>query len=528
MLSTPRGVAIPARGAALQSGAGALLKGTPAPWKEPRVAGVSTGLHAPLAPSAPRGTLADQALAHLEGGTAHIGRSRIYGSSNDATQRPATPNESKADPFRRALIERYGSLRAAWDSLLDYDRNGKISFAELQSACQEIGYATTRVKDVFNELDDDTDGFLEISDLDPSAPKDVPMFQGVPDVSCETLRYLRYFLARARRRGAHGIHPLGETFRAAASSDGCFDAEVFTRVALSQGLANCRHECICIFRYMDVGDTGRLHVERVVKAFRGSLSPHRAEIVRGVWRSLDRSGSGVLQAADLLAEFHPRFLPRVRSGEVDASAAIREFMEGLGVSGEPVVAGSEFALEEVQAKRRPRPAGALSAPLHVNAGRPGSKGLPGAKGLRTHRDVGAERSQRTPVVHLDAPVSLEQFEAYYAVVSSSVHDEDLFEKTVCAPWTGRQVHEQVELTRRTLQGNSLESRPANFKVMASFEDGTRSLVILKDDHNLQSAIGGAGADDGQIWTWGREINAEVVKRLTGQGISGVRSVNIMA
>lgn len=196
------------------------------------------------------------------------------------------------------------------------------------------------------------------------------------------------------------------------------------------------------------------------------------------------------------------------------------------MSGEKVLGGSEFALDELHAKRRPRPAGALSAPLNVAAGRP--SGHPVSKGLRTHRDVGAELSQRPPLVHADALVSLEQFEAYYAVISSSLHDDDDFERTVCAPWTGRQVHANVELTRTTLAGKSLDRKPASFRVMASFADGTRSLVILKDDHDLQSAIGGAGADDGQIWSWGRDINAEVMRRLEGQGISGIRSVKIMA
>merc|ERR1712037_736596 len=116
------------------------------------------------------------------------------------------------------------------------------------------------------------------------------------------------------------------------------------------------------------------------------------------------------------------------------------------------------------------------------------------------------------------------FEAYYAAISTATYDDEMFRRIVCDPWTGRESHEEAQAMRGRTDMPQAVKKPASFKVLAIFQDGSRRVEVLRDDEGLQELVQGAsGVHSGQIWAWGPKVQAEVIRRLEAQGIRGIRS-----
>jgi len=341
--------------------------------------------------------------------------------------------------------------------------------------------------------------------------------------------FVERFIARFRGHGAAGLPRLSAALRAAAGNSEAIDEVGFTEVALREGLCRSRTECCYVFRHFSQPGSDFLHLSALLAAVRGKLSSQRAAKVGDQWRQLDMHRSGFVEARRLLALFDPRLLPKVQYHEVEVETAYRELFEGLGLS---MSSGLDrvtlSAVEEAAANRRPVPNGphVQGGSIRVPAGKP--TGQHCDLGTRHWGDVLQEMEARPPPVDPDAHVTEEAFQDYYTMLSSSIPDDDIFERTLRDPWRAQEVHELSQTTRSLLRGEARpDAPPSGVRVVATLEDGSKRVLVLRDDLDIAKGSGRAGADHGQMWTWGNEVQPEVVRRLEKQGVRGIRKVRLV-
>lgn len=82
------------------------------------------------------------------------------------------------EDFKRALVNQYGSLYAAWRKGLDVDRNGIITQADFAKGCRAIGY-TGNAKKLWEDLDKNKNGQIELKEIDPDVGEMVGKFEGL-------------------------------------------------------------------------------------------------------------------------------------------------------------------------------------------------------------------------------------------------------------------------------------------------------------------------------------------------------------
>jgi Ca2+-binding EF-hand superfamily protein len=80
--------------------------------------------------------------------------------------------------LKRELISRFGSIYAAWRQELDLDGKNRVSFQELCRALRNLGYGG-KFKDLWNELDQDKDGFVKLPDLDSKFHEEITSYQAL-------------------------------------------------------------------------------------------------------------------------------------------------------------------------------------------------------------------------------------------------------------------------------------------------------------------------------------------------------------
>lgn len=73
--------------------------------------------------------------------------------------------------LKTILVERFGSVVAAWDQALDKDGSGQLDYKEFTAACRELGLQGS-MRSVFGELDKDGGGLISINELDPTCQMD--------------------------------------------------------------------------------------------------------------------------------------------------------------------------------------------------------------------------------------------------------------------------------------------------------------------------------------------------------------------
>lgn len=383
--------------------------------------------------------------------------------------------------------------------------------------------------------------FLRISIPDQrSREAELHVYGGLFPDDDATAQYVRKFVLSVRRLGFRGIPFVSKAFNAVASPDGVLDAQGFNQVARAQGLCSCFAACNHVFRHFTAAGGGVVRADALIDAARGTLRGRRLEAVRQAWKALDPDGRGFITVAELMAAFDPRRLPSVRYDGVNVETARREYLEGLGVARFVVETRMDaFQLEEVVAGRRPLPIGAPAIPGHKGF----SGGVPGGGGAvaapagkegpictfpREHGDYMKDVRTRQPRAHKDAQVSAVQFENFYTALSHGITDDRSFEAALFDPWTCRQVHEEAIAPR---SDNSPRKKAApkapQFRIFATFEDGSRRVVQTSNIDGLSDSIGHAGVDCCQMWCWGPGIRAELIRRLEDEGIKGVRHVQII-
>jgi len=86
----------------------------------------------------------------------------------EAAEKARKMGPSTRKEFMEALVNRYGTIVAAWRQLLDDDGNGRISFGELCSALRKMPYQANFTR-LWKELDDDGSGLVSLDELDEEA-----------------------------------------------------------------------------------------------------------------------------------------------------------------------------------------------------------------------------------------------------------------------------------------------------------------------------------------------------------------------
>jgi len=456
---------------------------------------VQTGRRGPALPETPRG----QARVSLLSGAAEAvlwGRQGLS-AVDRARLKTEPPAGSIADaPVLVGRLEGHQDLNAAEQSLQGRSYGGcgaRLTLSESRPEVQTVAQ-------------------------EPSPPLDE-----------QTRVFLERFFARFRTHGAAGLPRLAATFRAVAGNSETLDEVSFTEVALREGLCRSRTECSYVFRHFAQSGGGFLHLSALLVAARGKLSADRAAAVRDQWIQLDVHGLGFVEARRLMALFDPRRLPAVQYHEVEVETAQREFFEGLGLSMSPGLDRVTLtAVEEAAVRRRPVPNGphVQGGSLRVPAGKP--TGQHCRLGTGSWGDVLHEMEARPPPVDPDAQVTVEAFEDYYKMLSLSIPDDNIFERMLREPWRAQEVHELSQTARSLLRGEARpEAPPAAVRVVATLEDGSKRVLVLRDDSEIAKGSGRAGADHGQMWTWGKEVQPEVVRRLEKEGIRSIRNVRLV-
>jgi len=80
--------------------------------------------------------------------------------------------------LKKQLLGNYGSIYGAWREALDLDGNGRLSFGEFCIAMRNLGYGGN-VKDIWFALDTDKDGFVFLSDLDPTVDQEISSYEKI-------------------------------------------------------------------------------------------------------------------------------------------------------------------------------------------------------------------------------------------------------------------------------------------------------------------------------------------------------------
>jgi hypothetical protein len=265
------------------------------------------------------------------------------------------------------------------------------------------------------------------------------------------------------------------------------------------------------------------------------------EAVREVWRRLDPEGQGYVKVEHFMSAFNARLLPAVRYDGVSIDTARREYLEGLGVCSFTVESkDAAFALEEASECRRPMPVGApapdvrvprharnqgAGAALVASAGKEGlsepSRGIRKQAVPRSHGDFLNEMMTRPSRVLLNSVITATQFEDYYTALSHGMTDDGLFEQTLRDPWRTQERHHASVVGRFDLSPRKKETKQPLFRISANFKDGSQRVVNLQNVDGISELLGHAGVHCSQIWTWGPEVKAEIIRRLEAEGVPGV-------
>merc|ERR1719502_1106660 len=78
--------------------------------------------------------------------------------------------------LKKQMLVNYGSIYGAWRNALDLDGNGRLSFGEFCIALRNLGYGGN-VKEIWFALDQDHDGFVSLSDIDPTVDEEITSYK---------------------------------------------------------------------------------------------------------------------------------------------------------------------------------------------------------------------------------------------------------------------------------------------------------------------------------------------------------------
>jgi Ca2+-binding EF-hand superfamily protein len=78
--------------------------------------------------------------------------------------------------LKNMLVSRFGSIYSGWRQALDLDGNGRLSFGEFCLALRTMGFCGN-LKETFHGLDQDSDGFINLRDLDSKIHEEISSYK---------------------------------------------------------------------------------------------------------------------------------------------------------------------------------------------------------------------------------------------------------------------------------------------------------------------------------------------------------------
>lgn len=182
--------------------------------------------------------------------------------------------------------------------------------------------------------DRDNSGYLDYKEFSsalyngssgPTSPPTRGQAAG-PTVSTEEL--LERLRGKLASRGARGIFGLGRSFRIMDDNNTrSLDMYEFTKAMKDYQLGFTDNEIRSLFGYFDYDRSGSVDYDEFLRSLRGPLSPSRRKLIGQAYNKLDRDGNGWVDINDIKGVYSARTHPDVVSGKKTEEQILLEFLE---------------------------------------------------------------------------------------------------------------------------------------------------------------------------------------------------------
>jgi Ca2+-binding EF-hand superfamily protein len=149
-----------------------------------------------------------------------------------------------------------------------------------------------------------------------------------------------------KSRGAHGIHGLGRKFKI-MDDDG---SKSLSMAEFKKAMRECNLKDLNdsdlrnLFNHFDKDGSGSISFDEFLNGIRDPMNERRVGLVRMAFAKVDKDGSGILDAADILDVYDASKHPEVIAGRMTQDQVFREFIDNFDVGGEKdgMVSPQEF------------------------------------------------------------------------------------------------------------------------------------------------------------------------------------------
>ncbi len=227
----------------------------------------------------------------------------------------------------------------------DLDNDGGVSPAEFGKACEKLGVfipTDYNLQQIFRHYDTNGNGIIEYNEftdafLGGKAPQakggfnagGAPMAQpGAVGTSHSVDSLMKTLRARLKSRGARGIIGLGRSFRIMDDDRSrSLDPEEFNKAMKDYGTGFTDEEISVMFTHFDVNRDGNVIYDEFLRTIRGPLNPYRQKLVDQAWGIIDQDGNNQLDINDIKSRYNATQHPDVIAGKKREAEVLGEFLE---------------------------------------------------------------------------------------------------------------------------------------------------------------------------------------------------------
>lgn len=216
---------------------------------------------------------------------------------------------------------------------LDPNHSGKLDRNEMTAMCHMLGFDADpkQMNSLFNRYDFDRSNTIDSSEFGKLMFKTDSQSKAI-----STIGRVRECLG-IRAGGFATLKAMGSQFRIGdRDKSGQLAKEEFDVLldillnAFKFKLAPAEKNNL--FTFFDVDKSGGVSYDEFVREVRGPMNEAREQFVQMAFRTLDKDGSGVVDARDLAQAYDTSKCPNVRSRKTTPQDCLNHFMESLGGS----------------------------------------------------------------------------------------------------------------------------------------------------------------------------------------------------